>query len=49
MRVDWDAEKGPHINVRDSRPGKQSQEECVAIPFDGDEETVRAIIESLEK
>ena len=47
MRLDWDAIKGPHINVTDFRLGKGAKGVTVAIPFEGTLETAANILNHL--
>lgn len=47
IRLDYDPIKGPHINVTDWRSGKGSSGISIAIPFEGDEETVRTLLKHL--
>jgi hypothetical protein len=48
-RLDYDPEKGPHINVEDFRNGKGDNATKVAIPFDGDMKTVEELLKYLNK
>jgi len=48
MRVDLDPTKGPHINVSDCRNGK-ALGTFIAIPFEGDENTVYAILRRFQR
>ncbi|WP_373665398.1 hypothetical protein SPSIL_002660 [Sporomusa silvacetica DSM 10669] len=43
-RLDYDPEKGPHINVEDFRNGKGDNAIKVAIPFAGDIKTVEELL-----
>ncbi|MEK5502043.1 T7SS effector LXG polymorphic toxin [Bacillus sp. FSL M8-0168] len=43
-RLDYDHEKGPHINVEDFRMGKKYY-----IPFEGDEKTFKALLKHLNR
>ena len=48
-RLDWDPVKGPHINIDDFRKGKKAQALEIAIPFEGDESTVKSLLKHLNK
>ena len=48
IRLDYDPTKGPHINVADFRAGKGVKGTVVAIPFEGNEETVKALLKHLQ-
>lgn len=48
FRLDYDPKKGPHINVTDFRVGKGTKGTVVAIPFEGNEETVKALLKHLQ-
>ena len=48
MRLDYDLIKGPHINVTDYRMGKGVNGTSFAIPFNGTEETIIAILKHLQ-
>nr|WP_256478730.1 hemagglutinin repeat-containing protein [Sebaldella sp. S0638] len=48
-RVDYDPQKGMHINVEDFRLGKGEKALKYAIPFDGDEKTFEQILKNLNK
>lgn len=47
MRLDYDPVKGPHINVNDYRLGKGIKAKKFAIPFEGNEETVKSLLKHL--
>ena len=44
----FDPVKGPHINVTDYRMGKGKNGLVVAIPFEGNEELVKALLKHLQ-
>lgn len=46
-RLDYDPNKGMHINVEDFRNGKKEQAIKYAIPFEGNEETFKALLKHL--
>ncbi|WP_439876663.1 pre-toxin TG domain-containing protein (plasmid) [Bacillus mycoides] len=46
-RLDYDPEKGLHINVEDFRNGKKEQAIKYAIPIEGDEETFKSLLKHL--
>ncbi len=48
-RLDYDPNKGPHINVEDYRNGKGADAIKVAIPFEGDMSTVESLLKHLNK
>lgn len=48
-RLDYDPTKGPHINVEDFRNGKGPDGIKIAIPFDGDINTVEQLLKHLNK
>ncbi len=48
-RLDFDPEKGVHINVEDFRGGKGKKALKFAIKFEGNEETFRALLKVLNK
>ena len=48
VRVDWDPKKGAHINIDDYRNGKGMDGIKIAIPFEGDLETVLTLVKSLQ-
>ncbi|UOY90219.1 T7SS effector LXG polymorphic toxin [Bacillus glycinifermentans] len=47
-RLDYDHEKGPHINVEDFRMGKKEGKKYY-IPFEGDEKTFKALLKHLNR
>jgi hypothetical protein len=47
IRLDYDPIKGPHINVTDYRLGKGLKGISVAIPFEGDINTVQSLLKHL--
>lgn len=49
MRLDYDVEKGPHINVTDYRKGKGKKGTVICIPFEGTIETVKSLLKHLNK
>lgn len=49
MRLDYDPIKGPHVNVTDFRAGKGIDGTSVAIPFEGDLQTVERLLKYLGK
>lgn len=49
MRLDYDPIKGPHVNVTDFRTGKGIDGISVAIPFEGDLQTVKQLLKYLGK
>ncbi|OMI26586.1 integrase [Bacillus haynesii] len=48
-RLDYDPEKGPHINVEDYRNGKGDKAKKVYIPFEGNEKTYKTLLRHLNK
>ncbi|MEY9219043.1 hypothetical protein ABIA50_003534 [Bacillus subtilis] len=48
-RLDFDHEKGPHINVEDFREGKKGNSKKYYIPFEGDENTFISLLKHLNK
>ena len=46
-RVDFDHQKGPHINVEDFRSGKGFHAQKYVIPFNGTEKTVESLLKHL--
>ncbi|MDF2506084.1 hypothetical protein, partial [Clostridium sp.] len=48
-RLDYDPEKGPHINVEDYRNGKGPDAIKIVIPFKGDANTVEELLKHLSK
>lgn len=48
-RLDYDPEKGPHINISDYRLGKGDKGIKKYIQFDGDEETFKSYLKQLNK
>ena len=50
MRLDWDPEKGPHINVEDYTRGKGPGKAIkVAIRFPGDKDLYLALLKRLNR
>lgn len=47
LRLDWDPNKGPHINITDYRRGWGSSGRSVAIPFKGDLDLVKSLLRHL--
>lgn len=48
MRLDYDPNKGPHINVTDYRVAKGVDGKSIAIPFEGTIEIVQALLKPLQ-
>lgn len=48
-RVDFDPEKGAHINIEDYRNGKGDKATKLVIPFNGDEDAIKKIIDNLNR
>ena len=48
-RLDYDPEKGPHVQVEDFTKGKGLPASNIVIPFEGSEETVKALLKHLNK
>ncbi len=48
-RVDWDPEKGMHINVEDFSNGKGDKAYKAYIPFEGNEDTFKSYIDMLNR
>ncbi|MCY8001078.1 hypothetical protein MOF26_19000 [Bacillus haynesii] len=48
-RLDYDPEKGPHINVEDYRNRKGDKAKKVYIPFEGNEKTYKTLLRHLNK
>jgi hypothetical protein len=48
-RLDYDPQKGPHINVEDFSNGKGSNAIKICIPFDGDESTFISYLKHLNR
>ncbi|PED69607.1 pre-toxin TG domain-containing protein [Bacillus pseudomycoides] len=48
-RLDYDPEKGLHMNVEDFRNGKGSKSTKYAIPIEGDEELFKSLLKHLNK
>lgn len=48
-RLDFDPEKGPHIQVDDFRKGKGNMSTKIVIPFNGDEHTFISLLGHLNK
>ncbi|OQA35359.1 MAG: hypothetical protein BWY54_00610 [Candidatus Dependentiae bacterium ADurb.Bin331] len=49
LRLDYDDVKGPHINVTDYRDGKGTLGTVVAIPFEGNELTVKNLLKHFQR
>lgn len=47
-RLDYDNEKGPHINVDDFRNGRGSNAIKIVIPFEGNENTYKSLLKHLQ-
>jgi hypothetical protein len=47
--VDWDPKKGCHINIKDYRFGGGEKSLKYVVPFDGTEETFKALIDFLDR
>lgn len=47
MRLDYDPIKGPHINVTDYRLGRGPLGKEVCIPFEGNEQTINALLKHM--
>lgn len=48
-RLDYDTNKGTHIDIEDFRGGKGSKSTKIAIPFDGDKKTFQSLLKHLNK
>ncbi|GAJ41813.1 hypothetical protein BV455_02272 [Parageobacillus caldoxylosilyticus] len=48
-RLDYDPNKGPHINVEDFREGKGLKAKKYVIPFEGNESTFKAYLKHLNR
>lgn len=48
-RLDYDPEKGPHINVEDYRYGKGADAIKIAIPFEGSIDNIESLLMHLNK
>jgi hypothetical protein len=48
-RLDYDPDKGMHINVEDFREGKKEKAKKTAIPFRGDEKTFLSYLKQLNR
>jgi hypothetical protein len=48
-RVDWDKEKGMHINLEDFTNGKGDKAYKAYIPFEGNEKTFKSLINMLNR
>ncbi len=48
-RLDYDPDKGPHINIEDFRNGKGANARKIAIPFEGDESTFKSLLKHLNR
>ena len=48
-RLDYDPEKGMHINIEDLRNGKGANARKIVIPFKGNESTFKSLLKHLNK
>lgn len=48
-RLDYDPNKGPHINIEDFRNGKGANAKKIAIPFEGNEGTFKSLLKHLNR
>lgn len=48
-RIDYDPNKGPHINIEDFRNGKGANAKKIAIPFEGNEGTFKSLLKHLNR
>nr|WP_269800210.1 RHS repeat-associated core domain-containing protein [Paenibacillus phocaensis] len=48
-RLDYDPQKGTHINIEDYRNGKGKNAIKLVIPFEGDEKTFNSLLKHLQK
>ena len=48
-RLDYDPNKGIHINIEDFRNGKGPNAAKIAIPFQGDENLFKSLIKNLNR
>ncbi|WP_370467720.1 hypothetical protein [Rummeliibacillus sp. SL167] len=48
-RLDYDPDKGTHINIEDFRKGKGVNARKIAIPFEGNESTFKSLLKNLNK
>ncbi|MGD7007016.1 pre-toxin TG domain-containing protein [Metabacillus sp. 84] len=48
-RLDYDPNKGTHINIEDFRNGKGANARKIAIPFEGNESTFKSLLKHLNR
>ncbi|WP_243291858.1 hypothetical protein [Bacillus sp. FJAT-47783] len=48
-RLDYDPNKGTHINIEDFRNGKGANARKIAIPFEGNERTFKSLLKHLNR
>ena len=48
-RLDWDSQKGIHINVSDFTAGKRNKAKKYCIPFHGNEDTFKSLLRHLNR
>ncbi|WP_440115593.1 hypothetical protein [Paenibacillus sp. QZ-Y1] len=48
-RLDYDPNKGTHINIEDYRGGKGNKAVKLVIPFEGNENTFKSLLKHLQK
>ncbi|WP_053217783.1 T7SS effector LXG polymorphic toxin [Virgibacillus senegalensis] len=48
-RLDYDPNKGPHINIEDFRNGKGASARKIAVPFEGNESTFKSLLKHLNR
>ena len=48
-RLDYDPNKGTHINIEDFRNGKGANARKIAIPFEGNESTFKSLLKQLNR
>ncbi len=48
-RLDYDPNKGTHINIEDFRNGKGANAKKIAIPFEGNESTFKSLLKHLNR
>nr|WP_285874068.1 pre-toxin TG domain-containing protein [Halalkalibacter oceani] len=48
-RLDYDPNKGPHINIEDFRNGKGANARKIAVPFEGNESTFKSLLKHLNR
>ncbi|PKG26313.1 hypothetical protein CWS20_24735 [Cytobacillus horneckiae] len=48
-RLDYDPNKGMHINIEDWRNGKGANARKIVIPFDGNEDTFKSLLKHLNR